>query len=217
MAESENSGQNITHTFTKGLNKDSDPTFVDAGMWTHARNAANNTSEGDLGTLSNEASNFLCAESGITMQSAVTDKYIIGCIQIFSDKWLIFTAGHDNQGRPIMSEIGLLQEDRCIYQPVVQDACLGFDKRYLISGVSREKEDCTWQVYWADGLNPDRYLNIGDPQTWIPTSYTYQGSSSAPALVNYYTNGVDSQLWPGVHWIQNCPIINKFTRPAGQY
>jgi hypothetical protein len=206
MAESDNSGQNITNTFTKGLNKDSDPTFIDAGMWTHARNAVNNTSEGDLGTLSNEASNFLCAVTGETMQSTVIDKYIIGCIQIFSDKWLIFTAGHDNQGRPIMSEIGLLQEDRCIYQPVVQDACLRFDKRYLISGVSREKEDCTWQVYFADGLNPDRFLNVGDPQTWIPTSYTYQGSSSAPALVNYYTNGVDSQLWPGVEWFQDCLI-----------
>ena len=204
MAKSQNSEQNITHTFTKGLNKDSDPTFVNDGMWTHARNAVNNTSEGDLGTLSNEASNFLCAVTGTTMQAAVTDLYIIGCIQIFSDKWIIFTAGHDNQGRPIMSEIGLLQEERCIYQPIVQDACLGFDKRYLISGVSREKEDCTWQVYFADGLNPDRFLNVGDPQTWIPTSYTYQGSSSAPALVNYYTNGVDSQLWPGVQWYKLC-------------
>ena len=47
MAESDNSGQNITRTFTKGLNKDSDPTFVDEGMWTHARNAVNNTSEGE--------------------------------------------------------------------------------------------------------------------------------------------------------------------------
>ena len=210
MAESDNSGQNITHTFTKGLNKDSDPTFVDAGMWTHARNAVNNTSEGDLGTLSNESSNFLCAVTGATMQTAVTAKYIIGCIYLFSDKWIIFTAGHDNQGRPIMSEIGLLQENRCIYQPIVQAACLGFDKRFLISGVSREKEDCTWQVYFADSLNPDRFLNIGDPQTWIPTSYTYQGSSSAPALVNYYSNGVNPpELWPGVQWIQTCQIINN--------
>jgi len=209
MAESENSGQNITHTFTKGLNKDSDPTFVNEGMWTHARNAVNNTSEGDLGTLSNESSNFLCAVTGATMQTAVTDKYIIGCIYLFSDKWIIFTAGHDNQGRPIMSEIGLLQENRCIYQPIVQAACLGFDKRFLISGVSREKEDCTWQVYFADSLNPDRFLNVGDPQTWIPTSYTYQGSSSAPANVNYYSNGVNPpELWPGVQWIQTCPIIN---------
>jgi len=209
MAESENSGQNITHTFTKGLNKDSDPTFVNDGMWTHARNAVNNTSEGDLGTLSNESSNFLCAVTGATMQTAVTDKYIIGCIYLFSDKWIIFTAGHDNQGRPIMSEIGLLQENRCVYQPIVQAACLGFDKRFLISGVSREKEDCTWQVYFADSLNPDRFLNVGDPQTWIPTSYTYQGSSSAPANVNYYSNGVNPpELWPGVQWIQTCPIIN---------
>ena len=210
MAESDNSGQNITHTFTKGLNKDSDPTFVDAGMWTHARNAVNNTSEGDLGTLSNESSNFLCAVTGATMQTAVTDKYIIGCIHLFSDKWIIYTAGHDNQGRPIMSEIGLLQENRCIYQPIVQAACLGFDKRFLISGVSREKEDCTWQVYFADSLNPDRFLNIGDPQTWIPTSYTYQGFSSAPTNVNYYSNGVNPpELWPGVQWIQTCQIINN--------
>jgi len=207
MAESENSGQSITHTFTKGLNKDSDPTYVNDGMWTHARNAVNNTSEGDLGTLSNEVSNFLCAVTGATMQATVTDKYIIGCIQIFSDKWIIFTAGHDNQGRPIMSEIGLLQEERCIYQPIVQDACLGFDKRYLISGVSREKEDCTWQVYFADSLNPDRFLNVGDPQTWIPPSYTYFGNSSAPVNVNYYSNGVNPpELWPGVQWIQTCPI-----------
>ena len=210
MAESENSGQSITHTFTKGLNKDSDPTFVNEGMWTHARNAVNNTAEGDLGTLSNEVSNFLCAVTGETMQSAVTDKYIIGCIQIFSDKWVIFTAGHNNQGKAIMSEIGLLQENRCIYQPIVQDACLRFDKRFLISGVSREKEDCTWQVYFADGLNPDRFLNVGDPHTWIPTSYTYQGSSSAPANVNYYINGLNPPLlWPGVQWIQTCPIINN--------
>jgi hypothetical protein len=205
MAESENSGQSITHTFTKGLNKDSDPTYVNEGMWTHARNAVNNTSEGDLGTLSNETSNYLCAITGATMQAAVTDIYIIGCIQIFSDKWIIFTAGHDNQGRPIMSEIGLLQEERCIYQPIVQDACLAFDKRFLVSGVSREKEDCTWQVYWADGLNPDRYLNIGDPQTWIPTSYTYFGNSSGPLLVNYYSNGVNPpELWPGVEWDKLC-------------
>jgi hypothetical protein len=205
MAESENSGQSITHTFTKGLNKDSDPTYVNEGMWTHARNAVNNTSEGDLGTLSNETSNYLCAITGATMQAAVTNIYIIGCIQIFSDKWIIFTAGHDNQGRPIMSEIGLLQEERCIYQPIVQDACLAFDKRFLVSGVSREKEDCTWQVYWADGLNPDRYLNIGDPQTWIPTSYTYFGNSSGPLLVNYYSNGVNPpELWPGVEWDKLC-------------
>ena len=44
----QNTSQNINHSFTKGLNKDSDPSFVQDGMWTHARNAVNNTVEGDL-------------------------------------------------------------------------------------------------------------------------------------------------------------------------
>ena len=54
----QNTTQNVNHSFVKGLNKDSDPSFVQDGMWTHARNAVNNTIEGDIGTLSNEISNI---------------------------------------------------------------------------------------------------------------------------------------------------------------
>ena len=197
----ESTSQNISNSFTKGLNKDSDPSFVQEGMWTHARNASNNTVEGDLGALSNEASTYLCATTGATMPFNIVTKYIIGAIQLFSDKWLIFTAGHDIQGRPRMSEIGLLEEERCIYRPIVQDACLGFDKRFLISGVSREKEDCTWQGYFADGINPDRYINVGDPQTWPSSDYVWLGTT---VDMNYYFNGINKILWPGVKWKQIC-------------
>ena len=200
---------NQTKSFVKGLNKDSDPSYVTDGMWTHAVNAVNNTAEGDVGSLSNEISNFLCATSGQTMPVTVTEKYIIGAIQVFSDKWLIFTAGHNGLGQPIMSEIGLFEEDVCTYRPIVQDACLGFDKRYLISGSSRQKEDCSWQVYWADGLNPDRYLNIGDPKTWPSSSYTWLGGG--PSTVNYYSNGTDQILWPGVQWNKDCKTLNDCT------
>ncbi len=82
----QNTGQNKTNTFVKGLNKDSDPTFVAEGMWTHARNAVNNTLEGNIGTLSNETSNVFCVEAGATI---VGKKYIIGTIHLYSDKWLI--------------------------------------------------------------------------------------------------------------------------------
>jgi hypothetical protein len=190
--------QILTRSFTKGLNKDADPTFVQEGMWTHTRNAVNNTEDGNLGTISNEISNFLCATSAATMPANVTHKYIIGAVLLFSDKWIIFTAGHDITGRPISSEIGLLETDDCIYRPIVQDACLNFDKRYLITGASREKEDCTWQVYWADGLNPDRYLNVGDPNTWPTNDYTWVGQTN----INYYSNGSSQILWPGVTWTE---------------
>ena len=78
--------QSLTHTFLKGLNKDSDPSFVQQGMWTHAINAVNNTGEGNVGTLSNESSNYLCITAGQTMPAEAVDKYIIGAINVFSDK-----------------------------------------------------------------------------------------------------------------------------------
>ena len=208
----QDTSQNINHSFTKGLNKDSDPSFVQDGMWTHARNAVNNTIEGDLGAISNETSNFLCAITGATMPASIVDKYIIGAIQLFSDKWLVYTAGHNSQGQSKMSEIGLLEENSCTYRPIVQDACLGFDKRYLISGVSREKEDCTWQAYWADGLNPDRYLNVGDPQTWPTSDYVWVGL--APNM-NYYSNGANTTfLWPGVRWQKLCTDSSNTTETS---
>ena len=206
----QNTTDNQTKSFVKGLNKDSEPSYVTDGMWTHAVNAVNNTAEGDVGTLSNETSNFLCATAGGTMPAAATEKYIIGAIQIFSDKWLIFTAGHNSLGQPISSEIGLFEEDVCRYRPIVQDACLAFDKRFLISGSSREKEDCTWQVYWADGLNPDRYLNIGDPETWPNSSFTWLGGGAS--TINYYSNGIVTDLlWPGVQWNKDCQTVNSCT------
>jgi len=197
----------ITQSFVKGLNKDSDPSYISEGMWTHAINAVNNTIEGDVGSLSNETSNYLCETAGATMPFTAVSKYIIGAVYLYSDKWIIYTAGHNSLGQPVMSEIGLLEEDLCTYRPIVQDSCLGFDKRYLISGASREKEDCTWQIYWADGLNPDRFLNIGDPKTWPTGNYTWVGGG--PATINFYSNGTNSVLWPGVSWVQECDVIDS--------
>jgi len=205
--EIQDTSQIVSDSFTKGLNKDSDPSFVQEGMWTHAINTVNNTVEGDVGSLSNETSNILCGLAGSTMPSTATKKYIIGAIYLYSDKWLIFTAGHNNDGERISSEIGLLEEDVCRYREIVQDSCLNFDKRYLISGGSREKEDCTWQVYWADGFNPDRYLNIGDPKTWPTPDYSWAGGGAL--TMNYYTNGVDTDfLWPGVAWLAKPKVVN---------
>jgi len=197
--------QVITRSFTKGLNKDTDPSLVQDGMWTYARNAVNNTEEGNIGTISNESANFLCGTAAGTMPAVVTNKYIVGAILLYSDKWVIFTAGHDATGKAVNSEIGLFEADRCIYRPIVQDRCLKFDKRHLITGSSREKEDCTWQVYWADGKNPDRVLNIGDPNTWPDYSYTWVGQTH----INYYSNGTSELLWPGVAWVEEETIVNN--------
>jgi len=197
--------QNITdvstHTFVKGLNKDSDPSFISDGMWTHARNAVNNTTEGDLGTLSNETANYLCASPGETIANG--RKVIVGAIHLYSDKWVIYTAVHvPGQIESINSEIGLFEEDQCKYRPIVQDPCLNLNELNLITGASREKEDCSWSVYTSDGLNPDRYLNVGDPQTWPTNDFQWIGN-------NTYANSSGDELqWPGVSWNQDCNTVN---------
>jgi hypothetical protein len=198
---SQDTNQISTNTFIKGLNKDSDPSFVTEGMWTHARNAVNNTAEGDLGTISNESANYLCATAGETILNG--RKVIVGAIHLYSDKWVIYTAVHiPGQLESINSEIGLFEEDFCRYRPIVQDPCLNLNELNLITGASREKEDCSWAAYWSDGLNPDRYLNIGDPQTWPTDDYVYTGN-------NTYTNSAGDELqWPGVTWNQECNTVN---------
>ena len=203
-----------TNSFVKGLNKDSDPLFIQEGMWTHARNASNNTAEGDLGTLSNEQSNLLCVRIGTTM--LLPNVYIISGIHLYSDKWIIFSVGYGaTDTTPVNSEIGLFESDLCIYRPIVQDPCLNFSKLHLITGASKLIDDCTWQVYWADGNNPDRYMNVGDPKTWPPNNYTWLGGGIGSTTVNFYSNGSGINiLWPGVPWNQDCkPGLNN-TDPA---
>ena len=62
------------------------------------------------------------------------------------------------------SEIGLLKKD--IYTVIVNDEDqedkLGFSTKYLITGQYRVKNDCFRIIYWCDGYNPDRQLNLDD-------------------------------------------------------
>jgi hypothetical protein len=199
----QNTSQTVTNSFSKGLNKDTDPSFVESGLWTHARNMVNNTDEGNLGTLTNEDSNYLCGTSGETMQG---NKDIIGLIHLFADKWVVFTASNVN-GKPVNSEIGLYEEDFCRYRPIVSAPCLNFSNLHLITGGSRQKGDCRWEVYWADGNNVDRYMDLGDPKTWPDPALTWGGSNQATAGANYnyYLDGAgNQQLWPIGAWEQDC-------------
>jgi hypothetical protein len=138
-------------TFDKGLAEDADNFHKKPNEWTQARNAVNNTIRGDIGELSNEASNYLCATAPYT---------IIGSIHVGGDEWAIFSTND------IDSEIGVFKEDSCFYKTIVNDPCLSLKKEFLIKGVGRTTFDCGRQVYWDDGNNPTRLLNLDDVP-WI--------------------------------------------------
>jgi hypothetical protein len=174
-----------TGSFTKGLVRDFDENFDPESSWPYARNAANNSKEGDVGVLGNEPSNYLCGQAPNT---------VIGRVHLFNNYWVIFSTDDG-----INSEIGIYNESLCQYKTVVNQKCLNFRTLNLVTGVAKENFDCQWAVYFADGRNPDRYINLGNPDLWPDTMYIGN---------NYYENNV---LWPGVQWVQDCPIFNDCT------
>ena len=147
MAEQSQNPGAVTNSFTKGMVKDYNETFVGEGMWTHARNASNNSHEGHVGVLGNEPANLKCVQLPYTL---------IGAILLRDDQWVLFTTDDTN------SEIGLFDESRCLYSKVVNATCLNFKRTHLITGVARERFGCEDVVYWDDGLNPSRILNLSD-------------------------------------------------------
>ena len=152
-----------TDVFNKGLVKDFDDVYNPEGAWSHARNAVNNSVTGKIGVIGNEPANGFCTQAPYT---------IIGAINLTLDSWIIYSTND------LDSEIGYFEEDACNYTTIVNDRCLGFKKTNLISGLSKENFDCSWQVYWADGLNPDRTMNVGN-----------------------YLNAPFTQPWPGVPYV----------------
>ena len=178
MAKSlDNTTTGSNNTFNSGIQEDINNLYLKENDWTQARNAINNSKTGDLGSLGNEPATLYCTSVPYTM---------VGAVHMFADAWVVFSTDNTN------SEIGLFLEGRCSYRTVVNDPCLKLSQSNLITGVSKESSDCTWQVYFADGLNPDRVLNVGNPENW-PT-IPYLGN-------NYYQGNV---LWPGVTWNQTC-------------
>jgi hypothetical protein len=156
--QQQNSPGATTNTFSKGMLKDYNDTFVGEGLYVHARNAVNNSHDGQMGVIGNEPSNLSC----------VTLPYdLIGCIHLFDDQWAVYTTDDTN------SEIGIFDESACTYKKLINDPCLGFKRSNLITGASRKRYDCERVVYWADGLNPDRSMDVDNVQQYYNYTDTY--------------------------------------------
>jgi hypothetical protein len=165
----------ITNTYTnapsKGLLTDLDNAYVGKEFWSHLRNGVNNTHEGNLGTISNEPSNKLCVKLPYTP---------IGFIKILNNRWVVFSTNDT------VSEIGIFDESKCTYERVINNTCLGFKKSNLIKGVFKESFDCSEIIYWTDGVNPRRKLNI----TKVPYTYSIDDDKCKTKI---YTNQLDCE------------------------
>lgn len=160
--------------FTKGMIKDTNASFQGKEQWHHARNAANNSEDGDVGLIGNEPSNLECANVPYT---------IIGAIHLYQDQWALYSTDDIN------SEVGLFDDSKCSYEVLINDPCLNFKKKNLIVGASKENFDCSWQLYWDDKRNPSRTLNIND----IPYIQTVASEDGADCIIYQDTEDLDCE------------------------
>ena len=184
-----NTSQVDTDQFVKGMIKDTSAGLVQNGNWSHARNAINNSSIGDAGVIGNEPANLHCAKIPYT---------VIGGIHLYGDKWIIFSTND------IDSELGAFDDSQCHYETLVNDPCLALRKRHLITGASKENFDCSWEVYWDDGLNPSRSLNI-DNIPWVQVQVTgplVDGRDCVTYMAHFPEEG-DMFIFPAwlKHWV----------------
>jgi hypothetical protein len=135
-----------TRIFVAGMNRDTNDHFNPENSWVSAINATLITHQGDRGAIGNEPSTKLQLYFPLPPVSFIYRSEGV---------WVYFGAVEFGD-----CEIGLFDEHQGVYTSLVVDRRLGFDPRYPITGVCKGNADGTTSVYFCDGLNPDRVLNL---------------------------------------------------------
>jgi hypothetical protein len=174
MAGEETTNQsNIKPEFnaaTTGLNLDNSANQISKGSLTYALNAAVENFDSNSINYQNEPGNELCLSFPEGYQ-------LIGDHSIYEKNKHLFFLANPETGD---SEIGYMDNNDCIYHTLVNAPCLNFNINYPIHKVVHRIVDCGTEIYWTDGFNPRRYLDIDD----IPYIQTLSSTLCDPAYSN---------------------------------
>ena len=165
MADNQEGPSNIKQEFNLGrigLDMDSSVNQVQKGKLSYALNAALENFDANSVNYQNEPGNEACLEFPAGYQ-------LIGTHFIQEkNKHIFFLANPETGG----SEIGYMENNDCVYRvlctPIpdtdltvcANSTCLNFDINYPIHKAVHKITNCSTEVYWTDGLNPRRFINI---------------------------------------------------------
>jgi hypothetical protein len=152
MAEQQQGG-NITPEYNLGrlgMNMDQTNNQIQKGVVSYALNAAVENFDANSVNYQNEPGNELCV-------TFPTGFHLIGTHFINEKAKHVFFLVNPDTGD---SEIGYMENNDCIYRTYVSAPCLNFNIDYPIHKVVHKITNCTTEIYWTDGLNPRRYLDL---------------------------------------------------------
>lgn len=150
MAEQQN------NVFNKGLHLDSRELHQPEGTYRFALNAINEGDNGsNINSIINESGNYECL-------NLPTGSYPVGSILLADSEIILFLKNPDS--------IILADLKTCSYKTLAEADCLNFQRQ--IQGVYKVLNGCDRVIYFVDGVNSDRVINIDDILR-NPTSHSY--------------------------------------------
>lgn len=131
-------------TLTRGLRTDDFETSRLDQSSSFVLNGTYDNIDGDSFKVQNEEGNQYVYSAPYT---------VIGTVNIGRRKTIVFSASVENQ-----SEIGIVENDK--YTTLINDTDLRFNTDHPIKGLYKTLNGCETYVYFQDGVNPDRVVNI---------------------------------------------------------
>jgi hypothetical protein len=164
MAEEQPKG-NIRQEYnnaTIGLNLDQTLNQIKPGTLTYALNAALENFDSSSVNYQNEQGNELC----VTFPKG----YILIGTHFINEqnKHIFYITNPDTND----SQIGYMDNNDCIYNTLVDAVCLNFSINHPIHKTVHKITNCTTEIYWTDGINPRRYLDINNIPKLLQTGST---------------------------------------------
>jgi hypothetical protein len=135
-----------------GMNLDNSVNQVPKGMLTYALNAALENFDSNSVNYQNEPGNEFCV-------SFPAGFVLIGTHFIQEKNKHIFFLTNPSTGD---SEIGYMDNNDCKYNVFISAPCLNFNINYPVHKIVHKITNCSTEIYWTDGFNPRRYLDL-DP------------------------------------------------------
>ena len=135
-----------------GMNMDQSVNQIPKGTLSYALNASVENFDANSVNYQNEPGNEFCLDFP-------TGYHVIGEHFIAEqNKHIFFLANPDLN----TSEIGYMLNNDCIYHTYVNADCLNFNIHYPVHKSVHKITNCTTEIYWTDGLNQRRFLNLDD-------------------------------------------------------
>jgi hypothetical protein len=151
---------NITNNYNAaqtGLNMDSSIGQIPKGKLTYALNANVENFDSNSINYQNEEGNELCLNFPQGYQ-------VLGNHFIPEKNKHIFFLINVSTGE---SQIGYMSNNDCVYHTHLSLPCLNFNVNYPIQKIVHKITNCTTEIYWTDGYNQRRYLDLDGS---IPTN-----------------------------------------------